>query len=186
MRRAPKPGLRPGYTLLEVMLVLTIMVVAASLGAVSLDRFGGDMKQNAAIDLVRARWAECRGQAIEEGRPYRFAIKIDEGRFRLAPDAPEFWGGSSSAAADDEAPHGGMRPLVVEEDLPEGIRFASGSGLSADSSGWATVVTFLPDATCAEDAEIVFECEGLQPAGLKIRGLTGSVSTFKPSHGGGQ
>src|SRR5262245_23236282 len=175
MRRAPKTGLRRGYTLLEVMLVLTIVVIAASLGAVSVSRFGGDMKQNSAIDLVRARWAECRGQAIEEGRPYRFAIKIEEGRFRLAPDAPEFWGGSG-AATDDEPPHGGMRPLVVEETLPEGIRFAAGSGLSADSSGWATVVTFLPDATCAEDAEISFECEGLQPSGLRIRGLTGSVS----------
>ena len=70
------------------MLVLTILVVAASLGAMSLDRFGGDMRLNSAIDLVRGRWAEGRGQAIEEGRPYRFAVKVDEGRFNVAPLVP--------------------------------------------------------------------------------------------------
>jgi prepilin-type N-terminal cleavage/methylation domain-containing protein len=169
---------RKGYTILEVMLVLAIIVLLATISFPSIVAMYGDVKLNAAADQIRGRWADARTQAIEEGRAYRFAVQSD-GRFRIAPDTSEFWGGAGtgdiSLANDTETP-----PLDIEESLPKGVKFSdngiANSGDPSDSGGWITVVRFQPDGTASTDVEIVFESEGCRPLQLKLRGLTGAVT----------
>jgi Tfp pilus assembly protein FimT len=169
---------RSAYTILEVMLVLAIIVLLAAISFPSIQAMYGDVKLNAAADQIRARWADARTQAIEEGRAYRFSVQSD-GRFRIAPDTSEFWGGGgtadSSTPNDTDTP-----PLDVEESLPQGVKF-SDSGLAnagdpGDTGGWTTVVRFQPDGTASTDVEIVFESDGCRPLQLKLRGLTGAVT----------
>ena len=66
--------MRRAFTLMEVALVLALILVLAAITVPSLESMYGDVKLTAATDLIRARWADARTQAIEEGRAYRFAI----------------------------------------------------------------------------------------------------------------
>jgi prepilin-type N-terminal cleavage/methylation domain-containing protein len=177
---------RAGYTIIEVMLVLAMMVLLAAIAYPSIEAMYGDVRLNAAADQIRARWADARTQAIEEGRPYRFAVQSD-GRYRIAPDTGEFWSGGGTGDAhianETETP-----PLDLEESLPKGVKFAdaglNNAGDPNDSGGWITVVRFQPDGSASQDVEIVFEATGCRPVQLKLRGLTGSVTAVTLPMGG--
>jgi prepilin-type N-terminal cleavage/methylation domain-containing protein len=166
------PTVRRGFTLLEVTLVLALIVILGAMAWPSIEAMYGDMRLTAAADQIRARWADARTQAIEEGRPYRFAVQLD-GRFRIAPDTSQEWGGGGT----DLPPDTDVPPLVVEESLPKGVNFADGTGKdSTDSGDWLTIVRFLPEGNADRDVDIVFESTGYRPVVLHLRGLTGSVS----------
>src|SRR4051794_15075176 len=112
---------RHGFTLLEVLLVVAVIVILGAMAYPSIEAMYGDVRLSAAADQVRARWADARTKAIEDGRPYRFATQPD-GQFRIAPDAPEFWsggGGTPADASDADTP-----PLVLEDSLPKGVSFS--------------------------------------------------------------
>jgi prepilin-type N-terminal cleavage/methylation domain-containing protein len=163
---------RRGFTLLEVTLVLALIVILGAMAWPSIEVMYGGMRLTAAADQIRARWADARTQAIEEGRPYRFGIQLD-GRFRIAPDTPQEWGGGGlDIASDSDTP-----PLVIEESLPTGVNFAEDTGRdSTDSGDWLTVVRFLPEGNADRDVAIVFESPGVHSVVLRVRGLTGTVS----------
>lgn len=177
---------RNGFTILEVVLVLAIMVLLMAVSYPSIETMYGEVRLNAAADQIRARWAEARTQAIEEGRPYRFAVQPD-GRYRVAPDTSEFWSGGGTGDAntvnETDSP-----PLDVEESLPKGVKFSDGglanAGDPGDSGGWTTVVRLQPDGSASQDVEIVFEAPGCRPLSLKLRALTGSVSVTSQPAGG--
>jgi prepilin-type N-terminal cleavage/methylation domain-containing protein len=177
---------RRGFTLLEVLLVLVVIVMLAAMAYPSIEAMYSDVRLNAAADQIRAAWADARGKAIEEGRPYRFAVQPD-GQYRVAPDGADFWNGGDTPAA---ATSSDTPPLVLEDSLPKGVTFADGgiNGGNADPSAgdsgpWQTIVRFLPDGTASQDVEIVFQAEsGGRPLSLRLRGLTGSVTT--PQAGG--
>jgi prepilin-type N-terminal cleavage/methylation domain-containing protein len=166
---------RRGFTLLEVSLVLAVIVLLAAMAWPSIEAMYDGVRLSAAADQIRARWADARTQAIEEGRPYRFGIIMDEGRFRIAPDTAQHWGGGGTAPelSESDTPE-----LVLEESLPNGVRFAEGTGAEWTSEGgaWLTVVRFLPDGTASQDVEIKFESSGSRPLYLRLRGLTGAVT----------
>src|SRR5512142_2745707 len=110
-------GCRPrrrGFTLLEVMLVMVILVALGALVYPTLSAMYGDVRVKAAADQVRAAWTEARANAIEGGQNYRFAVQPGTGKFRVAPDGPGFWDGSSGGGpTDDNAPP----PRIIEGDL---------------------------------------------------------------------
>jgi hypothetical protein len=184
MRKPP----RPAYTLFELLLLLVILVTMVAIAYPSLDSMYASFRMTQAADQVRARWADARSQAMNEGRAYRFAVVSGKGNFRIAPDSPDYWGsGGEPAASDPNNP-----PLVIDETLPKGVRFSTGdfgpiagtdaggdSSLPAgmvDPGSWSDVVTFLPDGTAKEDVEIVFTARGARPMVLKLRAMTGAVS----------
>jgi hypothetical protein len=170
------------------MLVLALLVILAAIAYPSLDTLLGTFRMNAAADMIRAQWADSRAYAMNEGQAYRFAVVSGKGNFRVAPDNPDYWSGNDPAAPDPTNP-----PLVVDDALPRGVRFATpdnyqttmDSGDSAmpvgtvDPNSWTTIVTFLPDGTTKEDVEIVFTGNGARPLDIKLRALTGAV-TVRP------
>src|SRR5256885_17263591 len=99
-RSAPprSAGCRPAYTLLEIVLVMAILVILASMVYPSFEAMYDDQKLTDGATKVRAAWAAARSRAINEGRPYRFAAMIGKGNYRVAPESGDFWTGSDAAA----------------------------------------------------------------------------------------
>jgi Tfp pilus assembly protein FimT len=178
---------RQGATLFEIIVVLAILVVVSALSVPSFQAMYGSYKLNAAVDSVRAAWADARARAIEEGRPYRFAVEPNGSSFRVAPDHPDYWTGSGPPSND---PNG--QGLILAQSLPSGVRFTingEGSGeLPNDvpndvlaekpvtTSNWSTAVIFQTDGTAREDVKVLFRVRGCKPTCLQLRGLTGDVS----------
>jgi Tfp pilus assembly protein FimT len=187
---------RPSFTLFEMVLVLALIVVLAALTYPPLNEMYASSRVDAAADQVRARLADARTQAVNEGRPYRFAVVRGRGNFRVAPDSPEFW---ANAGGESESANGA---LIIQEALPRGIRFSLGAaaadvqevvtGETALPAGdvapdmWASVVTFLPDGAAvalddpdSHEIRIIFEARNARPVQLRLRTLTGTV-TVRP------
>jgi type II secretory pathway pseudopilin PulG len=209
MRRSLRPAGRGGFTLFELLVVLALIILIMAMALPSIEGMSPYFKTSAAVDQIRGRWNDARSRAIEEGRPYRFGVKPGESGYRIAPDTPEFWGGSpgsSSTSNGGNSDDSAAKPLILEEDLPEGVTFnlngnsgggggnnanpangtnnANGASVSGNTAGgYSAVVTFLPDGTASDDVDLQFQATGTRAMGLKIRALTGSITAVK-SQGG--
>jgi prepilin-type N-terminal cleavage/methylation domain-containing protein len=166
---------RQAYTLMEVVLVLALVVILASMAWPVIDAMQAGPRLTAGTDTVRSAWSKARTRAVEERRAYRFAVKDNSGTFRVAPDTPEFWG-------DSEGMDDGLNAdaLVYENSLPDRVVFVPNSesgGEGQASDDWRTVVTFLPDGSASEDAELCLRTSGTSPTTLKLNGSTCAVST---------
>jgi prepilin-type N-terminal cleavage/methylation domain-containing protein len=172
---------RRGLTLIEVMLVMVMLIILAVVAYPSLSAMYGDVKVKAAADQVRASWTEARARAIEDGRPYRFAVKPGGGDFRVAPDAAEFWdgsGGGNSANENYPAPH------IDEGTLTGSITFSVPDNLPT-SGEWTTVAIFNADGSCQSDVEISLkEDDDSTPIVIRARAMTGAITVKKQSSGG--
>jgi len=177
--RSPRAA-RRGLTLFELLVVLALLVVIAALAVPTLEGMSPYFKTTAAVDQVRAHWNEARVHSIEEGRPYRFAIKPNTGSYRVAPDSAQYWGGNEGNGGGQSDDSG--TKLDLSDDLPDGVTFSYGGGGGSD--GWSTIVTFLPDGTTLEDVEVMFQSTGTRPMGLRIRSLTGTITAIRPQGGG--
>jgi type II secretory pathway pseudopilin PulG len=179
---------RAAFTLFEMILVLAVVIILSAAVYPSLEGMYCDSKVTAAGDMVRGAWAEGQAHAMNEGRPYRFAVSYGTGDFRLAPDTADLWAGAGdSAPAYDPA----NPMLVLKSSMPKGVRFAAGDPppgnpsdqnnppvaqqQAPDSGAWSRVVTFLPDGSAREDASIVINARGARPLEVRIRGLTGVI-----------
>jgi prepilin-type N-terminal cleavage/methylation domain-containing protein len=165
---------RRGFTLLEVMLVMAIILIMACVAYPTLSAMYGDVRVKAAADQVRGSWTEARTRAIEDGRGYRFSVQPSTGKFRIAPDAPEFWDGSNGASGQstDNYP----APLINEDELGSGITFNVPDSLPSDGQ-WTTVAVFNPDGSCQNDVEISLkEDDDSAPIVIKVRAMTGAIS----------
>jgi prepilin-type N-terminal cleavage/methylation domain-containing protein len=175
---------RTGFTLFELVLVLAILVIFSALAYPSVNAFYSSHQMRRAADMVRTSWAEARAHAIDEARPYRFAIVPNKGNYRIAPHAPEYWSSDPPPAPADPA----NPPLVLSDALPKGLRFstADAAGPNAGPSSlpaaqvpmdaWSTKVIFLADGTAKSDVEIAFGAKGTRELNLRLRGLTGAVT----------
>jgi len=179
---------RSAVTLFELILVCAILVLITALSTPSLQAMYGSYRLNGAMDSVRAAWAEARARAIDEQRPYRFAVQPSGGAFRVAPDEDEYWSGS----VPQNDPHG--QGYILEQAMPSGVRF-SVNGEVADpaannesvgndltrrpvhNTDWSSVVVFHTDGTARENVTVLFRVRGGKPTSLQLRGLTGNVST---------
>jgi prepilin-type N-terminal cleavage/methylation domain-containing protein len=164
---------RHGFTMLEVLLVMAVIIILAGMVYPSIETMYGNARLTAAADQIRARWADARTQAIEECRAYRFAIQAD-GRFRIAPDSSRYWPNNPTAPDDPDDPD--VQEIEIIETLPEGVKFAEGLGGEDGDGEWQTVVRFLADGSASLDVEITFQAGVTKPLHLRLRGLTGAVS----------
>jgi prepilin-type N-terminal cleavage/methylation domain-containing protein len=159
------PNDRRGFSLLELLVVMAVLVLLAAIAVPTIDGMYGHVRMSAAVDTVKGIWAEARTNAIDDGVPYRFSVIPGEGKCRLAPDRAEFWSGGESST------EGGV---VIQSELPNGISFSSSSGDAA--SDWVAVAIFMPDGSCQDDVEMTLRGQGYAPVSMHIRGLTGVVT----------
>jgi prepilin-type N-terminal cleavage/methylation domain-containing protein len=198
---------RRGYTLFEVVLVMAIMLIIAALASpLMFEGLYGTTKVTAAADMVRAHWADCGHQAVEHGRPYRFAVIPNTGRFKIEPYDPAHHQPAPDGSGADQGGQNNITPfidsntpvlddsaktgIIIEDQLPSGVRFGTkdnpvnpDSEESADGD-YVTIAVFLPDGTAMNDVEIIFSAKGGTSITLKLRGLTGTCTQFRTGEDG--
>ncbi len=156
---------RRGFTILELTLVMALIIVIAAIAVPSFDAMYSGVKLTTAADMVRGQWADARARAVEDGIPYRFAVVPQTGRFKVSPD-------NEDVLPDD----GGDPPLLVESTLPGNVSFADASDASSDGE-YQTLIVFYPDGTARENVEVGFRASGTRILVLRLRGLTGAVTS---------
>jgi Tfp pilus assembly protein FimT len=166
---------RAAFTLLETMLVVVILVIVGAIAIPVTQTLLVDMHMTAAGDMVRARLADARAKALEQGRPWRLACISGSGAFQLAPEDAAAWDSA------DQEPEQKME--LLRDHLPPDIIFGlheadiSGAREGSSSSGkWETLAVYLPEGSAREDTTIYFGKAGLIPMRARVRALTGVVT----------
>lgn len=167
---------RTGFTLLELLVVLAMLLILAAVTLPSFTGLRGNADQKAAADQVRARIADARGLAMEKGIPYRLAVYSDGTKIRLAPDGIDF----AELPASDQITGSSAAVEQTFQKVTVGLYADPESPQPhSDDSGWLTVATFLPDGTCKEDSATIEVREpGFPPMRLRIRGVTGTAKVM--------
>ena len=153
---------RNGYTLFEIMLVLAILIIVGGLAMYSLSGMFKSSNLTAAADAVKSELTRTRNKAQEENRPYRFAVKVNTGSYRIAPDSDEYWGGSGGSGPDNNSAGAGLENTVIEGNLPEKVCFSQPSGVSngGGASDWSTAAVFSADGSALDDVQLGLSGEG--------------------------
>jgi prepilin-type N-terminal cleavage/methylation domain-containing protein len=175
---------RNGYTLLEMVAVLAVLVILGAIIAPSLAGFFGNTKQKAAADIFRTRLAEARAKAMERGTPYRVAVHSDQTRIRVGPDTENFGTGT----AEDPPSYGSV---VTEDTLDEAtieLQLEEGDERPSDGSEWSTVATLRPDGSSKEarSCTVTIKQSTFAPIVIQVRGLTGQARNVPQTPGGQQ
>lgn len=169
---------RPGFTVLELMVVLAVVLILGAILVPALSGFWSNNRTKAGVDIVTARLADARGAAISQGRAYRVCVSPDGRRVRVCPDESE---STEQLSTDPTA-----AAVWEENTLPATVTLTpmsvGTSAPSAGTDGWVTLVVFSPDGTCPEDAafRVSEEDASVVPMTIRVRGLTG-VWTVNPS-----
>lgn len=190
--RAPRRAAigRDAFTLIEVLLTLSLMVVLASLSWPSLARPMANQALRSAADGVRTSWAKARVAAMSTGRTYVFRAPEADHYLVECHVAPE------AAAEMSEAEVAGVQggseldsgPQLAEEHrLPDRVCFVGGqtvvdardqaAAMSSNSSPDAALtqvdpIFFYPDGTTST-ARVQLQNEYGRMMELSLRGLTG-------------
>jgi prepilin-type N-terminal cleavage/methylation domain-containing protein len=79
----PTPGAHRGFTLVELLLVLALLTIIASLTALALRRPFANQRLDAAADMVRTQWCLARNEALRSGATYSFQFAVGGNSFRV-------------------------------------------------------------------------------------------------------
>jgi prepilin-type N-terminal cleavage/methylation domain-containing protein len=178
---------RPGVTLLELVLVLSILVVVATMAVPTLTRTFEGQKVEKGADLVRAQMGMARVKAIRSGKVTAFMYQPGSSRFTVLEfdtvsgrdSLQGFFDGSTEAMRSSNFD-------FSEEQLPRGVTFLAGE-TQADarsefeseqvgaSMGAVKPILFYPDGS-SQDARLVLINEQGAQMQINLRGLTGSSS----------
>lgn len=166
---------RRAFTLMEVVLVMAILIIVAALAIPIASTVLNRSELHSAADEVRTQLTRARNRAMEERRPYRFAIKENSSNYKIAPNTQDYW---SDGEMDLNAQFAdGAQPLVEERPLKGNVRFGETKGGGNSAGSWRTVAVFLPDGSAEQDVEISLNMPGAQPVIVRLQAATGSIST---------
>ena len=173
--RTSRRHLRAAFTLIEIILVVVIFLIVASISIPMIQTTLMESRISASGDLVRGKMAEARARAMEEGRPWRFAFIANTGIYQLAPEDSNDW--------DTQAHEPDERLDLIRDSLPTDIVFAlsrdeifGSEQAGGQGSGWETAAIFMPDGAARDDTVIYFGKPGVAPLRAKLRALTGTAS----------
>jgi prepilin-type N-terminal cleavage/methylation domain-containing protein len=170
---------RSAFTLLEILLVLAIIVLVAAMLFPSFESLGSSHRMTAALDEISGAWTVARSQAIEDSRPYRFAVSGSH--YRVAPDSDEFFSGALPAPDPNN-------PVFVQEGaLSRGVTFVAngqdkttvpddvGDQKPGSAGNWKRLTVFYPDGTASDDVDIALSIPGTRSRSIRLRSLTGTI-----------
>jgi type II secretory pathway pseudopilin PulG len=182
-RRLPQ---RAGLTLVELILVLSLLVVIGAIAAPLLDGSFARARLWHGGDLLRAAWTRARLSAMESGQTQAMRVELRGGHYQLA-----VWD-SVQAAAGQSPPLSAAPPATEEEPgfsgefgndcLPAGVVFATADiapimqlkskPAAAVTEGWSPPILFYPDGTTS-DASVLLANERELTLRVTLRGMTG-------------
>ena len=184
----------PGYTLLELLIVVTLLAIAMGFALPSLGRFSQRGHLQDAVRQLRAELLTARLAAIESGKPAWFVFQPGSDEYIVtteSDDSRDQTAGnplldSSGELLDATAPLGDRQPQT----LPAGVVFLadeSSGNASRTGDGWSSPLIFYPNGR-ALNARIPLALEAYRVE-LTVRGLTGTVQispiqrTAEPDNG---
>ncbi len=175
---------RAAFTLLELVLVLAILILMASLSGPAILRSISTTGLVKGCDLVRSEMARARVNAIRTGRVHALVF-APGGRGMAVLDFDNV--ASNQSLQRMNATQFDQTSNLVSDDnlLPRGVTFAAGEAISdsrsefvtenskGGSSGSVRPILFYPDGTC-QDARIVLSNTKGDVKQVVLRSLTGS------------
>jgi prepilin-type N-terminal cleavage/methylation domain-containing protein len=153
------------FTLLEMILVLTILLTVLTVSYPALNHLYVVHQLRQGADEVQVRLMACRVRAIEAGLTYQFRFEPGGQRFVAVPyDSATMTGGSSLWK------HGGMG-----EELPAGLLNGLSNAGEMQGAHWSAPILFKPDGSSSGG---VFELKGKDGdiRTVSVRALTGGVT----------
>jgi type II secretion system protein H len=190
----PSSPRRSGYTLFELLLVLAVLGVIASVAWPSVLRMQADHELAAAVEQVRMQLASARTRAIHSGLAYQFRYEPNGRRFctlpfEAEPELTTMPGGTSTSppvqtarSAAETSKSVRFLPSTGGEKLPAGMFQGLPDAGNLASAAWSAPLIFAPDGS-AVDAVIALADRRGQRVDIAVRGLTGAV-TVGPMHRG--
>ncbi|MEX0703286.1 MAG: prepilin-type N-terminal cleavage/methylation domain-containing protein [Planctomycetales bacterium] len=187
---------RGGFTLLELLLVLVILAVAAGLVWVNVQGFHQRHRLGEAAEQVRKHLTAARLRAIETGVIHQFRYEAGGGGYRIAPFEP-MMSGADGTRVLTMTEQGGALPETMRFESPEAganswgpapvppapvaspssnltVYLGPGPALGG-AAAWSPPVLFAPDGT-ATDAALAIVDETGQRLEISVRGLTGAAT----------
>lgn len=192
--------LRSAFTVLELILVLTIIVAMAGL---SWPRISGFLQRESVmsdVETVRQVLDRARVEAIEDGMIYQFRYEPNGKKFVLLPyeimnasdqesdsSSPSQTGSTESRQAivyelsetcSFYNPTSLTGETVTIERLPEPWLEMIQNGTQHRDTSWASPILYSPDGTATDDVVVIAD-EDKRYISLSVRGLTGVVTTSR-------
>ena len=180
---------RAGITLLEIVIVMTIIVLLGALAIPSIGRSFSGQKLSKAADLVRNQLNRARVQSMRTGKVHAFFYLNESAQYKVAPfdeEVAKVLSESLNRNNDEYIPTtnidiGGNR-------LPRGIQFFDGETV-ADGRSEATFanedvsinrnfrpVLFYPDGS-SQAARLYLRSDDDEYAEIRLRAMTGSSTS---------
>ncbi len=197
---------RCGFTLLEVLLVLALIVVVSAIVAPS---FRGPLETwrvRQAAGQIQTEWARARSTAIQHGEVVVFRYQTTTGRYfsrawQLGMPLPvaasettlnESPNNDSKVPRDSRADQRVYSAFRKDESksqgepiaklLPDGMVFVEPDPLlQPQADGWSPPIAFFPDGTTSS-ARVVVVNDDNRAAEVTLRGLTGTVRVSEVSN----
>lgn len=174
---------RGAMTLVEVLLVLALLLVLATITWPALEPTLAAYQLRKSADLIRAEWNRARIAALKGGQTVQFRF-VPDGRDYCLERLPEPTLDPGVATAVGVALLTPTRDHIAA--LPEKVSFAEGTVeqeevLPVDRSqpqaqeGWSKPIDFYPDGTTAT-ARLTLKNQRNQRVQVSLRGLTGVVT----------
>jgi type II secretion system protein H len=172
---------RRGFSLMELLLVMAILVLVGALTVPSIQQTFSRQSLTKSADRVRAAMGTARVRAIREGEIYALFIVEGGSWFNIAPFSQAKQ--QARFAANRQVLANDRRQSNFEDDLlPKGITFAAGvvptDARAAETlsvfgdSGAIRPILFYPDGT-SQDAKLAMRNEKGNFVEIQLRGLTG-------------
>ncbi len=191
------PRRRTGYTLFEILIVLTLLGVLIGISWPAVMQYAGEQALLRAVEGVRSAAASARIKAIDAGMEYQFRFEPNGQRYIVIPSmTPESISGN--AMQPGLVPGDTGTYPVLSGQLPEDCHFVSPDqhvgipgeveqlsqewfALLPDSielagTSWSPPMRFYGDGT-AEDGWFYVDDERQHRVGITIRGLTGTATS---------
>ena len=187
-RRRP----RSAFTILEMLLVITVIVMATGLIVASIDGMREAYRLPRAADDLRGVLAGLRARAMDEAAAFEFSFEPDSSKYRVRKSGGDGGGSHGAASEIDLDPTSRIEfdqnDIIGEHDLPAGLTLLEGLGEGArtapsEQSGEKTdlrrkSLRFKPDGSTTGLAFILKDAGGGE-VHFQVRGLTGAVKTAR-------